>query len=79
MLKQREIRLTTGQVREFVNAASHCDFDIDVASKSRNHITVDAKSILGVLALNLMDQLEVTYNGYDKQFEEELNRLAPAG
>ena len=77
MMKKRNIRLTTGQVKEFVSAASRCDFDIDVACESRGHITVDAKSILGVLALNLMDQLVVTYNGYNKQFEDELNRLAP--
>jgi len=78
MMKKRNIRLTTGQVKEFVSAASRCDFDIDVACESRGHITVGAKSILGVLALNLMDQLVVTYNGYNKQFEDELNRLAPA-
>lgn len=78
MTHKRNIRLSTSEVRDFVNAASHCDFDIDVASESRNHFTVDAKSILGVLALNLMDRLVVTYNGYNKQFEDELNKLEAA-
>ncbi|MBD9002273.1 MAG: HPr family phosphocarrier protein, partial [Coprococcus catus] len=36
--------------KEFVKAASECDFDIDVRY---NRFLVDAKSILGVLSMDL--------------------------
>ena len=38
------------EVKEFVDAASKCDFDIDVWY---NRIIVDAKSLLGVLSMDL--------------------------
>ena len=36
--------------KEFVKAASECDFDIDVYF---NRIALDAKSLLGILSLDL--------------------------
>ena len=38
------------EVEEFVNAASRCDFDIDIFY---NRIVIDAKSILGILSMGL--------------------------
>ncbi|MCR4690199.1 MAG: HPr family phosphocarrier protein [Lachnospiraceae bacterium] len=64
-----KIRLRTSEVRDFVARASACDFDIDV---SYNHLTVDAKSILGVLALDLRQILTVSCNGYSSEFESYL-------
>jgi hypothetical protein len=39
---------------------------------------VDAKSIVGVLGLDLNQILTVAYNGYDPDFEKVINRLALA-
>ncbi len=63
-------------VKDFVNAASKCDFDIDVASNYRYY--VDAKSILGILALDLSKPLKVTYNGYNPDFEAYLRTAEQA-
>ena len=65
----------TEEVQEFVKEASKCDFDIDI---SYNRYTVDAKSILGVLALDLRQVLTVRCNGYDPEFENYLGKFALA-
>ena len=41
---------TPNDVKEFVNRAMMCKFDIDLAS---NNHTVDAKSIMGIFSLDL--------------------------
>lgn len=74
-MMQRRIRLRLEEVKDFVTAASRCDFDIDVFY---NRFTVDAKSIVGVLGLDLNQVLTVSYNGYDPDFEKVINRLAMA-
>ena len=74
-MMQRRIRLRLEEVKDFVTAASRCDFDIDVIY---NRFTVDAKSIVGVLGLDLNQILTVAYNGYDPDFEKVINRLALA-
>ncbi len=72
----RMIHLTPNEVQQFVNAASKCDFDIDI---SYNRYIVDAKSFLGVYGLDLRRPLKVSYNGYNSEFEELLKRYAAAG
>ena len=48
---EKKIKLTEyEEVKEFVHAAEKCDFDIDVFY---NRIIIDAKSMLGVLSLDL--------------------------
>ena len=74
-MMQRRIRLRLEEVKDFVTAASRCDFDIDVFY---NRFTVDAKSIVGGLGLDLNQILTVAYNGYDPDFEKVINRLALA-
>lgn len=74
-MMQLRIRLRLEEVKDFVTAASRCDFDIDVFY---NSFTVDAKSIVGVLGLDLNQILTVAYNGYDPDFEKVINRLALA-
>ncbi|MCI8614658.1 HPr family phosphocarrier protein [Parablautia intestinalis] len=74
-MMQRQIRLKLDEVKDFVITASRCDFDIDV---SYNRFTVDAKSIVGVLGLDLNRPLTVAYNGYNLEFEKMMNRLALA-
>ena len=47
----RQIKLNaTEDVQEFVNEAAKCSFDIDI---SYNRIIIDAKSLLGILSMDL--------------------------
>ena len=73
---QCKIKLRLDEVKNFVAAASRCDFDIDI---SYNRFTVDAKSIVGVLGLDLNRVLTVTCHGYDAEFEKLMRRFALAG
>ena len=75
-MMQCKIKLRLDEVKNFVAAASRCDFDIDI---SYNRFTVDAKSIVGVLGLDLNRVLTVTCHGYDAEFEKLMRRLALAG
>lgn len=76
MMSEKKIRLNQIQdVREFVSTAERCDFDIDV---SYNRITIDAKSIMGVLSMDLSQVLTVKYGGRNTQFESMLNKYAAA-
>ena len=46
-----KIRLgTINDVKEFVNAVTLCDFDVDLVS---GKYVIDAKSIMGILSLDL--------------------------
>lgn len=74
-MRERKIRMTPAEVKDFVNEASKCDFDIDI---SYNHYVVDAKSILGVMGLDFRAILTVQYTGYNDDFENYVNRLAIA-
>ena len=74
-MKETRIRLNMDDVHDFVKAATKCDFDIDVRY---NRFLVDAKSILGVLSLDLARVLTVQMNGDNAEFEEYLDTLAPA-
>lgn len=72
---QHKIKLPTEEVPRFVEAASKCDFDIDIAY---NRYRVDAKSILGVYGLDLSQELIVSYCGYNPEFEAVLKSFAKA-
>ena len=74
-MRTHKIRLRVDEVKDFVAAATRCDFDID---RSYNRFVVDAKSIVGVLGLDLNQILTVSYNGYDQEFEDYLNHFALA-
>ena len=74
-MKEKKIRMTPNEVLDFVNEASKCDFDIDI---SYNHFVVDAKSIIGVMALDFRSVLTVAYSGYNSEFEKCVNRLSVA-
>ena len=80
-MKEKKIMLPTiAEAKRFVEEATRCDFDIDVFY---NRVTIDAKSILGVLSLDLTRVLTVQFNGADERFEEYLdtifNRIAISG
>ena len=73
---ERQIKLTANEyVKEFVNQASKCDFDIDIFY---NRVVIDAKSILGVLSMDLTRVLTVRCNGHDEGFDKFLNKFAVA-
>ena len=73
---QYRIMLRPDEVKDFVRAASKCDFDIDI---SYNRYVVDAKSILGVLGLDLRRILTVLCHGYSEEFDGYVRRFLPAG
>lgn len=73
MMKQRRIMLPTIEAaKRFVAGAEACDFDVDVFY---NRIIIDAKSILGVMSLDLTKVLTVEYNGENPEFEALLDEL----
>lgn len=72
---RRRIKLSPDEVRDFVAAASKCDFDVDIAY---NRYVVDAKSIVGVFGLDFRQVLTVSYSGYNAEFEQFMQRLAVA-
>lgn len=75
-MSERKIKLTElDEVKEFVRAAEQCDFDIDVFY---NRVIIDAKSIMGVLSMDLTRELTVKYGGKDLQFENVLSKYATA-
>ena len=73
-MKQKRILLPTiDDAKMFVAAATQCDFDIDVYY---NRVVIDAKSILGVLSLDLRNVLTVQYDGENEAFEPFLEKMA---
>ena len=73
---ERKIKLTAKEdVKEFVNEASKCDFDIDIFY---NRVIIDAKSILGVLSMDLTRILTVRCNGHAEKFNSYLDKFAVA-
>lgn len=71
---ERKIKLNElEEVKEFVSVASQCDFDIDVFY---NRVIIDAKSMLGVLSLDLTKTLTVKYGGNDMKFEDMLSKYS---
>lgn len=74
-MKETKIKLGVDDVIDFVKAATECDFDIDV---NYNRILVDAKSILGVMSMDLNNILTVKCYGEDTQFENFLQKYAVA-
>lgn len=72
---QHKIMLRPEEVKEFVAAASKSSCDIDIFY---NRYVVDAKSILGVLGLDLRKVLTVAVNGCDPDFEAYIGKFAIA-
>ncbi|MFR1833357.1 MAG: HPr family phosphocarrier protein [Lachnospiraceae bacterium] len=72
-MKQKKIMLpSVAAAKEFVKEAGKCEFDINIFY---NRIIIDAKSLLGVLSLDLTRVLTVEYNGENDEFEELLDEL----
>ena len=76
MQQQYKIRLSeTEQVKDFVQSAEKCDFDIDVFY---NRVIIDAKSMLGVFSLDLSKVLTVQCAGRNAQFEKTIQKYSVA-
>lgn len=74
MRNEYRIRLQNSeQAEDFVRLAGTYDFDIDLLY---NKIIVDAKSILGVLSLDLSNILTVKCNVKDESFENEIKKYS---
>lgn len=74
-MKQFKIMLpSVAEAKKFVAAASKCNIDIDIFY---NRVTIDAKSILGVLSLDLSQVLTVQLHGENSDFEKYLKEKAP--
>jgi len=73
---EKKIRLNAvNDVREFVRAAEKCEYDVDVFY---NRMVIDAKSILGVMSMDLTKPLTVKYSQEDRSLESVLNKFAVA-
>ena len=73
---EKKIRLEAiDDVREFVQAATRCNFDVDI---SYNRMVIDAKSILGVMSLDRTKDLTVQYWPEDRELEKVLSKFAVA-
>lgn len=59
--------------KDFVKAASNCNFDIDVYF---NKVVLDAKSILGILSIDHRNPITVEYDGYNEKFSGLLAKYA---
>ena len=74
-MKEKKIMLPTVEIpKKFVAEPTKCDLDIDVFY---NRVTIDAKSILGVLSLDLTKVLTVQYSGESKEFDAYLESISP--
>lgn len=62
-------------VREFVEAASECKCDIDI---SYDRVLVDAKSIMGVLGMDLRRDLTVNCHGECAEFARTIRKWCVA-
>lgn len=63
------------EVQEFCIAAEKCDFDINIFY---NRFVIDAKSILGILSMDLTKELTVQCYGESPEFNNTLMKFAVA-
>ncbi len=70
-MKVYDIRLSTIEdVRNFVNAVTACEYDVDLAS---GRYIVDAKSIMGIFSLDLLNPIRMTiHTDEDTEFEKRI-------
>ena len=70
-MKVYDIRLSTIEdVQKFVKAVTSCEYDVDLAS---GRYIVDAKSIMGIFSLDLLQPIRMTiHTDKDTAFEKEI-------
>ena len=74
-MTEYKIRLTQNEVADFVHAAESCDCDVDIFY---NRFIIDAKSILGVLSLDLTRVLTVHMPEKVAHFEKQIAKYQVA-
>ena len=74
-MTERKIRLRSlDDANAFVIDASRCDYDVRLTYGDKN---IDAKSLLGILSLDLTKVLTVLYGApADPAFDRKLDRFA---
>ncbi|MDD2958651.1 MAG: HPr family phosphocarrier protein [Lachnospiraceae bacterium] len=73
-MSEKKIKLSEfNEVRDFVRAAEKCDYDVDVFY---NRVIIDAKSLMGVLSLDLTRELTVKFSEEDMNFANVLDKYA---
>ncbi len=61
-------------VKDLVSAAEKCAFDVDVCY---NRLVIDARSLIGVMSMDLRNTLTIKYSDEDSNIlEPVLNKLA---
>lgn len=71
-MKEKRLYLANVEnAKEFVSLASKCDFEIDLYCR---RTVIDAKSIIGVLSIDLRREILIKYDGYNKAFEEFVDK-----
>ena len=76
MMKEKKIMLpSVEEAKHFVAEATKCDFDIDIFY---NRVIIDAKSILGIMSMDLTQELTVQCYGEDKEFDKAIQKFAIA-
>ena len=58
-------------VKEFVEAAKNCEYDVDI---SYDRVLVDAKSIMGVMGMDLGRTLTVHCHGESDDFARAISK-----
>lgn len=72
-----KIKLSTiNDVKKFCNYAEEVENDIYV---SQRRYTVSAKSIMGIMSLNLLDELELSVDDLTDTFKEFLEKIKELG
>lgn len=64
-----------GDIVAFVKAAEKCNFEIDVFY---NRAVIDAKSLVGMIAIGLAKDIVVRYGGRNANFENVVAKYAIA-
>ena len=68
-----QIKLQPESVSAFVKKTQDCDFNVDIAY---DRLEIDAKSLLGILSLDLNRILNVKMFGHNEVLEDFLQTLA---
>ena len=74
-MKEMQIKLTNiSDIREFVNVVMLQEFEVDLV---QGRYVIDAKSIMGIFALDLMSAITVkAYTDYSKDFFEAISKFS---
>ena len=68
-----QIKLPPESVSTFVKKTQDCDFNVDIAY---DRLEIDAKSLLGILSLDLNKILHVKLFGHNEELEDYLQTLS---